>query len=244
MKRFDGAAYVLMAMALAAGCKSEEQKQRGQAEERLKIAAKEVGQAAQQLGAQGAAQGMQGAAQGMQGAAAAMQSAAEAMKKMAAGGQATNYQPVDFRELKGLLPDTLSGLKRTSATGERAGMAGFMVEQAEGKYESPGGGHLRVKLMDIGSSAGPMAMGLMGWGMVDIDRETETGYEKTTKLDGRKAYEKYYNGSKSGELNVLVGTRFLVEIKGEQVAMDDIKGALGKLDLAKLEGLKPMAAAN
>jgi hypothetical protein len=84
----------------------------------------------------------------------------------------------------------------------------------------------------------------MAWGMVEIDRESETGYEKTGKLGGRKSYEKYDNASKAGELKVLVGSRFLVEITGENVAMDDLKGALGKLDLAKLESLKPVAAAN
>jgi hypothetical protein len=121
-------------------------------------------------------------------------------------------------------------------------MGAFVVSQAEGKYEaSPG--HMRVKLLDIGSSVGPMAMGLMAWGMVEIDRETETGYEKTTKLGGRKAYEKYNSGSKSGELKVLVGSRFLVEIEGRDVSMDDMKGAFGKIDLAKLESLKPAAAA-
>jgi hypothetical protein len=175
-----------------------------------------------------------------------MKNAGEAMRKMAAGaaGDGTTYQPVDFREMKALLPEELAGCKRTSATGERTAAMGFNVAQAEGKYESAAGGHLRVKLLDIGSSAGPLAMAAMGWGMIDIDRETETGYEKTTKIDGRKGFEKYDKSNKSGEVKVLVGSRFVVEITGNDLAMDDVKGALRKLDLAKLEGLKPMAAAN
>jgi hypothetical protein len=243
-----------LALALGGGCKTEEQKQQEQAEQRMKAAANELGQAAKQLGMQGAAQGMQGAAQGMQGAASgmmnaaqAMKNATEAMRKMAGAGGAdgtTTYQPVDFREMKALLPEELAGCKRTSATGERTGAMGFNIAQAEGKYASAGGGHLRVKLLDIGSSVGPLAMATMGWGLVEIDRETETGYEKTTKIDGRKGYEKYDKGNKSGEVKVLVGSRFLVEITGNDLGMDDMKGALGKLDLAKLEGLKPMAAAN
>src|SRR4051812_32103544 len=144
MKRFDGALCALFALSLAGGCKTEEEKQREQAAQNLKNAASQMGQAAKQLGTPGAAQGMEGAAMGMQGAANAMKSAAEAMQKMAGGGGqgGTTYQPVDFRELKALLPDTLSGLKRTAASGERAGMAGFMIAQAEGKYESAGGGRL------------------------------------------------------------------------------------------------------
>jgi hypothetical protein len=245
MTRIQAGSCSLLALALAVGggCKSEEQKQQEQAAQRMQAAANEMGQAAKQLGTQGAAQGMEGAASGMMNAAQAMKNATEAMKKMAGGG-GTAYQPVDFRELKALLPDELAGCKRTSATGERAGAMGFNIAQAEGKYESAAGGHLRVKLLDIGSSVGPLAMATMGWGLVEIDRETETGYEKTTKIGGRKGYEKYDKGNKSGEVKVLVGTRFLVEIAGNELAMDDMKGALGKIDLAKLEGLKPVAAAN
>jgi hypothetical protein len=226
-------------VSLGAGCKSEEQKQREQAVEQMKAVAQELVQAPKPAAP---AQGLEGAAAGMQNAAAAMQNAAESMKKMAAGGG--TYQPVDFRELKALLPESLAGLKRTKANGEKAGMAGFMIAQAEGRYEGAGdgAGRLRVKLLDIGSSAGPLAMVAMGWSLAEIDRESDEGYEKTTKIDGRKGWEKYNNGSKSGEVKVLVGTRFLVELDGDNLPMADIKSALGKIDLGKLEGLKPAAA--
>lgn len=165
---------------------------------------------------------------------------AQAMKMLAsqnaAGGP--RPEPVNFRELKGLLPESLPGFKRTSATGEKAGAMGMVVSHADGEYSGDGGAHLSVKITDIGNVTGPLGLGLAGWAMVEIDRETETGYEKSTVLGGNKAFEKYDSRSKHGEVNVLVGNRFVVEVKGRDVKMDDMKTVAGKLDLAKLASLK------
>jgi hypothetical protein len=165
---------------------------------------------------------------------------AQAMKMLtganAAGGP--RPEPVNFRDLKALLPESFPGFKRTSATGEKAGAMGMVVSHADGDYSGDGGAHLSVKITDIGNVTGPLGLGLAGWAMVEVDRETETGYEKSTVLGGNKAFEKYDSRSKHGELNVLVGNRFVVEVKGRDVKMDDMKGVAGKLDLAKLAALK------
>ena len=77
-----------------------------------------------------------------------------------------------------------------------------------------------------------------GWAMVDIDKESDTGYEKTTTYKGQKAHEQYTKESQHGEIEVLVGNRFIVEAKGNSVKMDDLKAALGKIDIGKLDGMK------
>jgi hypothetical protein len=41
-----------------------------------------------------------------------------------------------------------------------------------------------------------------------------------------------------GEIEVLVGNRFVVELKGNQISIDQLKAALGKVDLGKLDGMK------
>src|SRR5262245_48576981 len=162
---------VVFAIALAPSCKTEEQKRREEAEKQIKASAAEMAKAAQALGQQGAALGQQGAnlgqqgaalgqqgaalgqqgaALGAQGAAAGMAAAAEAMKALAGGAGAggAKYETVDFRELKGLLPETIGGLKRTSASGEKNAMMGFAMSLAKGSYKAESGeGRLSVKLM-------------------------------------------------------------------------------------------------
>ena len=54
-------------------------------------------------------------------------------------------------------------------------------------------------------------------------RETSDGYEKATTIGGNPAVEKWDKGDNRGELNILVGKRFMVTIEGRDLA--DIKDA-------------------
>jgi hypothetical protein len=164
----------------------------------------------------------------------------EAMKKMgeafgaAAGKKVT---PVDFRELKALLPETLPGMKRTRSEGEKTGVMGMSVSKAEGAYEQEDG-NIHITITDMGSISGLTAMAAYGWALAEIDRETETGYEKTGTHKGYKSHEKYDSRSKDGEATVLVADRFVVEVRGNNLPAEAIKGALGAIDLGKLEAMK------
>lgn len=144
---------------------------------------------------------------------------------------------VDFRTLKELLPADADGLPRKEATGEKNGAAGFTVSTAEGKYANDDNSE-RIELSIIDGGGSAMMFGLAAWSMLDIDKETENGYEKTTKIGDNKAYEKYDNADKDGEIAVLVNKRFIVSVKGKGVSMDKIKAALEDVDLDKLADLK------
>ncbi|MBN2413512.1 hypothetical protein JXQ31_17675 [candidate division KSB1 bacterium] len=167
-----------------------------------------------------------------------VESMAEAMKEMgeALGGD-SKIEPVDFRELKALLPDKLDDLNQTSATGEKTSAFGINVSEAEADYENEGRS-VNIKIMDMASMKKMVMMAQFGWMMADFDRETDSGYEKTMTFKGYKGYEKYDTESQWGEINLFVAERFVVEVNGSNVKMDDIKNALDKLDLKKLEGLK------
>jgi len=146
--------------------------------------------------------------------------------------------PVDFRKLKELLPEKAAGLKRIEATGEKSGAAGFTISRAEAKYGDNGETAAHIEIFDTGGIAGVGTMALAAWTMADIDKETSTGYEKTTTLEGYKGYEKYDSQSKSGELNVLVADRFVVNINGNNLSVEKLKSILTSLDLDKLSELK------
>jgi hypothetical protein len=164
---------------------------------------------------------------------------AEAMKAM---GMALNggkkVDPVSFKDLKALLPEELPGWKRKETKGEKNGAMGLSISQADGRYDGEGGATLRIKIVDAGSLTGPIGIGLAGWASIEIDRETDDEYEKSTTFGGYKAFEKYNSKEKTGEMKLLLAGRFIVEVRGHGVKIDDIKGALGKLDLKKLESLK------
>lgn len=206
------------ALLLLAACgKSEEQKQAEAVAAQIEASTKQMAEAMKTGGA------------GVAGAAAAMG---------AALGGAQAAEAVDFRELKALLPEDLSGMKRTNAEGERTSAMGFTISKAEARYESDSNANVRITISDVGAMAGVAAMATYAWAAGAIDRETETSYERSVTINGHKGYEKYDRQSSSGEVQVLVAGRFVVEVDGNNMPMDAIKAALGKVDLGKLESMK------
>lgn len=164
--------------------------------------------------------------------------AGEAMKQMGAAlTGSVKVEPVDFRALKELLPESIAGLKRVSSEGSRTNVMGIASSKAEAVYEDGKGGRIVLDVTDVGSLSGVTAMAF-AWVNVEIDKEGTSGYERTTTVNGRKAYERYDKPSRTGELDVIVAGRFIVGAKATGVEMAVFKEAVAKLDLAKLEALK------
>jgi hypothetical protein len=202
-------------------CKSPEQKAAEETAKRLEEASKNLEKAAESGQANmGDAMAALGAAMGA-----------------ATGGK--QVETVDFRTLKDMLPGSVSGMNRTEATGEKNAAMGMQISSAHANYQNDAqNSNMKVTITDIGSMTGLAGMAAYAWAMTDIDRETGTGYEKTTRFNGHKAIEKYDNQTKFGEISVLVGDRFVVAAEGNAVSMNDLKGALNQVNLGKLESMK------
>jgi hypothetical protein len=164
--------------------------------------------------------------------------AGEAMKQM---GQALSgsvkVEPTDFRTLKELLPESIAGMKRVSSEGSRTNVMGIASSKAEAAYEDGKGGRIVLDITDVGTLSGVTAMAF-AWVNVEIDREGTSGYERTTTVNGSKAYERYDRPTRTGELDVIVAGRFIVGAKATGVEMAVFKEAVAKLDLGKLDALK------
>ncbi len=172
----------------------------------------------------------------------AMAAASAMMGAMAGGDGKGAVEPVDFRDLKALLPETMAGLKRGEASGEKTAAMGVKVSQVQARYAGDANTRVRLKIIDTGSMSGIAGMAAAGWAMVEIDRETDRGYEKTSTVDGRKMHEKWNAKDKRGEVDVIVGGRFVVELRGTGIEMKDLKQALSAIDFKKLASLKSAPA--
>ena len=169
---------------------------------------------------------------------------AEAAEDMAAGQEDGRpaAEPVDFRQLQEMLPEEVAGLPRTNREGERTGAMGMTVSQATGTYEGPveeGAPTPRIslKVADLGG-IGAAAMFGAAWTMASIDRESETEYERTTQIEGHPGYLKYDNANRSGDFQVFVASRFLVEAQGNGVSDVQLRAALNSIDLDRLESMR------
>ncbi|HEY6085598.1 MAG TPA: Yip1 family protein, partial [Nitrospira sp.] len=159
----------------------------------------------------------------------------QALNQAANGGKAVD--PVDFRQLKELMPESLAGMSRAEAAGEKSTALGMTVSKAAARYAGDGQRSIDLTISDIGNVSGLAGLALYAWTNGEIDKDSQSGYEKTTVFQGYKAYEKYDKRDQRGELDVLVNKRFVVEAKGDRLSMEDLKGALSKVDLDKLARL-------
>jgi len=154
----------------------------------------------------------------------------------ASGGK---VEPVDFRTLKEMLPKTAAGLPRESSEGEKAGTMGMKISTANADYRSEDGSKsIEISITDMGFLSSTAALATAGWLMAEIDRETDTEYEKTTTYQGYKAYEKYNTQYENGSLAVFVGERFIVQIESNGLPVYQVKEAMSAIDLDALEAMK------
>jgi hypothetical protein len=165
-----------------------------------------------------------------------LEDAAKAAEEMAS----KNVDPLDFRVLTDMLPNEAAGLSQVDKNGEKSAISGMATSFAEARYEnSDASQNITVKITDVGSMTSLVAFG-MAWMNMVIDKESTSGYERTTKIDGHPALEKFSegNGNSRGEMTVVVSNRYIVEVKGSNVPMSDLKSTLGKISLSKLESMK------
>ena len=207
----------IAALVAAGACgKSTEEKKEEQKEQR---AAKTA-----EAGAAEAAKGLEQMAKGLQ-----------AMAGGAAAGNAQSVDPVSFRDMQALFPE-FEGWEKGKPTGERMSSP-FKFSQAEVHY-TKGDSRLELKMVDSGFNQlllTPYAMFLTA----GYEKETSDGYEKSTKVNGQPGWEKWDSSGKDGELNALVGKRFLVQIEGRGIEDTKLLHELaGKIDMAKLTTLK------
>lgn len=158
----------------------------------------------------------------------------QAGSQLAVGSQ---VEPVDFRELKVLFPEAVAGLRRVSSEGSKTSVMGIGASKALARYEDGKGARVEIEIIDIGTFSGVASLAF-AWVRVEIDQEGDDGYERTTTLGGRKAYERYSKRERAGELDVIVAGRFIVAVRGSGIDMGAFRAVVGKLDLAKLEALK------
>ena len=154
----------------------------------------------------------------------------------AATGGSTQVEALAPDRLKSFLPETLAGLKRVDVSASRSGALGMQVAEAKARYSAEGGQALDLEITDMGSAKGLMALA----GIADVEQEhqTQTGYDKTYKQGDTLVHEQWDSVAKHGEYSVVVGQRFSVKVSGTAGKSDDLKSALGGVDLAGLGALK------
>lgn len=195
-------------------------------QEELKDSAKELANSAQDL-----AEKIGNSAEGSVNE--AMKGMEEAVNKFKEGKDLKD--PVNFRELKPLLPEALAGFDRTDISGKTSGAMGFKFTTVAASYKN-NDQVVEISLVDAGG-LGSTLMGAAFWSELDIDEESDKGFKRTLEIDGKKSYQECKNNNQDCQLAMIVGERFVLSIEGRDTNMDQLLKMAKSIDLDELEGM-------
>ncbi len=165
-----------------------------------------------------------------------MTAALGAVGAIMAGGK--DVQPVDFHKLRELMPESLPGMSRNELSGQSGEAMGIKGSSATARY-SGGDGSITIEIADLGSLSG--LAGLANKFDPNLEKETETGYERTRRVNDQLVHERYDRRGKYGEVSVVAGNRFSITVQGSGVEPDALSVALKQVDLGKLAVLATAA---
>jgi len=153
-----------------------------------------------------------------------------AVGQIVKGGK--DVQPVDFHKLKDMLPESLPGMQRKEASGQSGEAMGLKGSSATARYSDGAGASIDIEIADMASLSG--LAGLAAKFDPNMEKETDTGYERTRKVDGQLVHERYDRRARSGEVGIIIADRFAVTARGTGVEPAALTAALKQIDLAAL----------
>jgi hypothetical protein len=148
---------------------------------------------------------------------------------------ASKGDAVDFRKLKELMPAELNGAKRTDCSGEKNKIGEMSMSHVTAKFKNGDADDApRIEVQVIDYSNVQMAQGMT----IEIDKESDNGFEKTVKVAGNPGFETWKKDAKHGEVNLLVGKRYIVSVQTDNVPAEQVIKIVEALPLDKLAALK------
>jgi hypothetical protein len=223
-----------IALIFAVGCGSSSQKSTETKPEQGKAGTPPASTGAggqQSAGQQTVARGADQTAQGAQQAAQGLQQVAQGLQQMSKGAAT----PVDFEQLKPLLPD-ISGWTKSDVHGE---LISFGISQSNAKaLYTKGESTIELEITDSGLNQlllAPLAM-VMSSG---FEEKSDDGYKKAVTIGGFPGFEEWEKGPKHAQATAVVANRFVVSADAHHVDDPGVAvKAVEAVNLSKLSGMK------
>jgi hypothetical protein len=134
------------------------------------------------------------------------------------------------------VPDKLAGLERTAIEARSDSAMGMSFSSVTAEYTRENG-RVEVKVQDIGAVPA-LAMAMGAWAQSTVNRETRDEVERIYQKDGVSFKEEYRKDGSRAEMSLMLANGVMVELTGDNVDMDGLRGALAALDIKGLAGLQ------
>lgn len=145
-------------------------------------------------------------------------------------------EPISNADLKSFFPEKLDGLERKSF--KVGDSQSFMnITQGEATY-SDENRSLRITVTDGAGEAGAALIPMSFWALRrSSESETEKGFSKTTKKDGRymKIEQTKVGDRTDSSMEFEDQNRFLIQLRGQNFTAEALEKPYKKLDYSKLK---------
>jgi hypothetical protein len=144
-----------------------------------------------------------------------------------------NMKPVDpvhFSELIKFLPEPPPGWESEAPKGASNQMGEWSFTEVDRRY-SQGEKHIEIQIVDWAFHKEMYATFFVA---AAFSQESTEGYNKGIKIGEEPGREEYKTAAKEGTLSVLVGKRFLVTIKGNNIDSGELRQWWDRLDTKAL----------
>ncbi|HEY8195349.1 MAG TPA: hypothetical protein VIG04_00110 [Gemmatimonadales bacterium] len=170
-------------------------------------------------------------------------SAVSQMEKMTQGMTASANRkpvpPVSFKVLIDYLPEEVEGMKANPPKGETTTMGEWQYSQAETRYQSEDGEKsAKVGLFDYAHIPMLYAPFQMMMNM-NMSKESTEGFERSTKIGGFPAHEKWTSAGEENEVTIMVADRFVVTTTTRGLGENSAKKIAESIDLKGLAEKAP-----
>ena len=137
-------------------------------------------------------------------------------------GQIANrdaVEPISFRELIDYLPQAPEGWQALEPEGETNSFGSYSISQVSRAY-TQGNKKMEVSIFDWAVNSALYTPFILS---TEFSQESTAGYNKGIKIDDMPGREEYSYRSKEGSLNLLVDSRFLVRINGNNIEDSELR---------------------
>lgn len=145
--------------------------------------------------------------------------------------------PISNDVFKAILPESLEGLTRKSMN--LGDMSAFGFAQGEATYrDEESTKDVSIRIMDGAGEGASAIISLLMLGLnMDKEEITETGFEKTSEIDGQRVIvaENTYYDEKKSTIQAVYGERFLVSLEGRGYSLDELTAFYKKFNLSALK---------
>ena len=147
-----------------------------------------------------------------------------------------NITPMTNEELKAVFPESLLGLKRKElSVGDNAMMN---ISTAEAIYADDDNKRIKVEIIDGAGETGSTMVSIMMTGLnSDTDKTTETGFEKSTEINGVKSIvSENKNGKRiNSQIQTVLKNRYLLTLYADGFTYNELQKILTELYASALK---------